>query len=275
MSSKNKIGVQEHWANLNGMKIRYLEYGTAHHRYVLFIHGLGSSADRWLDIPSVLSAKFHTIAIDLPGFGESDKPATMDYTIKNFRDVVTDFINSILVDDHAKISVVGHSLGGYIAAEVSMKIINKIERLVLIDSSGMLKKPTPLLEEYLDVAMNPTKDRVRQVFEQMVANPTRIPTKLVESFITRINLPNAKHAFKSTLQNSANTQIQLERLNLIEGLPVLIIWGLEDKVIPVEHSRLFNESLVNSQVKIIPDTGHAPFAEKPKQICEMLCDFLA
>ena len=265
--------MQENWANLNGLKIRYLESGKGNDRHILFIHGLGSSADRWLGIPGALSANFHTVSLDLPGFGESDKPATMDYTIENFRKTVVDFINELAIND-AKTSIVGHSLGGYIAAEVAVENKNMVERLVLIDSSGMLKKPTPLLEEYLKVAINPTKDKVRKVFEQMVAVPTRIPSKLVEGFIERINLPNAKYAFKSTLANSANTQIGLGRLKLIDDIPTLILWGSEDRVIPPEHSRLFKEGIANSHIEIIPDAGHAPFAEKPDQVCEILHNFL-
>jgi len=263
--------LQENWANLNGLKIRYLESGKGNKRHILFIHGLGSSADRWLGIPSALSANFHTVALDLPGFGESDKPVTMDYTIKNFKETIVDFMNQVAIND-GQTSIVGHSLGGYIAAEVAIE--NLVERLVLIDSSGMLKKPTPLLEDYLKVAINPTKDKVRKVFEKMVADPTRIPSKLVEGFIVRINLPNAKYAFKSTLENSANTQIGLGRLKLIEDIPTLILWGSEDKVIPPEHSRLFKEGIANSHIEIISDAGHAPFAEKPDQVCEILRNFL-
>ncbi len=264
--------MEENWANLNGLKIRYLESGKGNKRHILFIHGLGSSADRWLGIPSALSANFHTVALDLPGFGESDKPATMDYTIENFRETIVDFMNKVAIND-GKTSIVGHSLGGYIAAEVAIE--NLVERLVLIDSSGMLKKPTPLLEDYLKVAINPTKDKVRKVFEKMVADPTRIPSKLVEGFIVRINLPNAKYAFKSTLENSANTQIGLGRLKLIEDIPTLILWGSEDKVIPSEHSRLFKEGILNSHIEIISDAGHAPFAEKPEQVSKILRNFLA
>ncbi len=265
--------MQEYWANLDGLKIRYRESGKEKDRHILFIHGLGSSSDRWLGIPDSLSANFHTIALDLPGFGESDKPTTMNYTIQNFRETIVDFINKLGINN-GKTSIVGHSLGGFIAAEVTIENKNLVERLVLIDSSGMLKKPTSLLEEYLQAAMNPTKDNVRKVFEQMVANPARIPSKLVEGFISRINSPNAKNAFKSTLQNSANTQIKLERLELIEDIPTLILWGVKDKVIPINHSKLFQEAIANSRVEIIQDAGHAPFAEKPDQVCKILRNFL-
>ena len=207
---------------MNDLKIRYLESGKGNARHILFIHGLGSSADRWGNIPKSLSANFHTISLDLPGFGESDKPLSMDYTIKNFKDVVIDFMNLLAINGQT--SIVGHSLGGYIASEVTMQDKTNLERLILIDSSGFLTKSTPLLEKYLSVAMNPTNANVRNIFEQMVSDGTKIPLKLVESFIKRINLPNAKYAFKSTLENSTNTQIKLEKLKLIDSVPTLIIW---------------------------------------------------
>lgn len=265
--------MQQCWVSVHGLKIRYLESGKGNKKNILFIHGLGSSADRWLDIPDALSLDFHTIALDLPGFGGSDIPATMDYTIETFREFIVGFINEVLMND-TKTSIVGHSLGGYIAAEVTIENKQKVERLVLIDSSGMLKKPTPLLEQYLKVAMNPSRDAVKKVFEQMVAVPTRIPSKLVEGFINRINLPNAKYAFKSTLANSTNTQIGLRRLKLISDIPTLILWGIEDRVIPLEHSRLFKEAIKDSQIMIIQDAGHTPFAEKPALVCEILRKFL-
>jgi len=265
--------LQEYWANLNGLKIRYLESGKENDMRILFIHGLGSSADRWVGIPKSLSENFHTISLDLPGFGESDKPVSMDYTIENFRNIVMEFMNLLAIND-GKTSIVGHSLGGYIAVEVAMLNKIQIRKLVLIDSSGMLKKPTVLLEEYLIVAMNPTIDKVTNVFEQMVTDRTKIPLKLVESFIRRINLPNAKYAFKSTLENSANTQLEHERLKLIDNIPTLIIWGAADKVIPPEHSELFKRSISNSHIEIIQNAGHAPFTEKPDQVFELIFNFL-
>src|SRR5919109_895086 len=120
--------MQERFVNLRQqkleLKIRYLEsdnYSAANQQHVLFIHGLGSSADRWLDIPDALSLYFHTIAIDLPGFGGSDKPSDMDYTIDAFSDIIRQFMDKIRItkedrsDNKAsKVTLVGHSLGGYI-----------------------------------------------------------------------------------------------------------------------------------------------------------------
>lgn len=265
--------MDECWINIAGLKVRYLESGKGKNRHVLFIHGLGSAADRWMKIPEALSSDFHSIAIDLPGFGESDKPANIDYTIDQFRQFIISFQKKISIHDK-KTSLIGHSLGGYIASEIAIQNKNQVEQLVLIDSSGMLNQPTPILEEYLNAAMNPSKNNVRKVFEKMVADPSRVPTQLVDGFIRRINMPNAQYAFKSTLANSVKTQIGLHRLRQINNISTLILWGIHDKVIPLDHSKFFNEAIDNSKLEIIDDAGHAPFAEKPDQVCEILRNFL-
>jgi 2-hydroxy-6-oxonona-2,4-dienedioate hydrolase len=285
--------MQERFLNLqhnkHELKIRYLESDkndVEMRRHILFIHGLGSSADRWLDIPDALSLYFHTLAIDLPGFGGSDKPSDMNYTIEAFSDIVRQFMDKIRISEEDRgynkartITLVGHSLGGYIASRVAAADddSNFLDKLVLVDSSGNLEKPTPLLDQYLDAAMNPTKEKVRNVFEQMVAYPLLISDVLVQGFIDRINKPDSKYAFESSLRNSANTQIGIKNLNKIgeKGIPTLIIWGMQDKVIPTQHSEIFREAIRGSTVTIIPRTGHAPFTEKPALVCEYLHKFLA
>src|SRR5919108_3434112 len=288
--------MQERFVNLqhqqlkHELRVRYLESendNVANQPHILFIHGLGSSADRWLDIPEALSLYFHTIAIDLPGFGGSDKPSDMDYTIETFSDIVTKFMRKIGIADEGsgggdnnRTSLVGHSLGGYIASKIAASAADNshfLDKLVLVDSSGNLGKPTPLLEQYLDAAMTPSKEKVRSVFEQMVANPLIISDALIQGFIDRINKPNAKYAFESSLRNSANTKIGIENLNKIgdKAIPTLILWGMYDKVIPTQHSQIFKEAIKDSSVTIIAGTGHAPFTEKPALVCEYIHRFLA
>ena len=270
------------------LKIRYLESDMNDpetRQHLLFIHGLGSSADRWLDIPDALSLYFHTVAIDLPGFGGSDKPSDMNYTIETFSDIVREFIDKIKITEEDRgnnkartTTLVGHSLGGYIASRIAATDnSNFLNKLVLVDSSGNLEKPTPLLDEYLGAAMNPSKEKVRKVFEQMVANPLLVSDVLVHGFIDRINRPGSKYAFESSLRNSANTQIGIKNLNRIseKGIPTLILWGMHDKVIPTQHSQIFKEAIKGSTVTMIPNTGHAPFTEKPALVCEYLHNFLS
>jgi pimeloyl-ACP methyl ester carboxylesterase len=269
--------MKQAFVKVDGLNIRYLESGNAvdgaavdgEKRHVLFIHGLGSSADRWLDIPDALSLSgLHSVALDLPGFGLSDKPE-IDYTIGRFADVVAGFMRKTGIE---KASVVGHSLGGYIAAQLAAEHY-LVDRLVLIDTSGMLGAATPLLKQYLDAAMNPTKKSVRAVFEQLVADPIRIPEALVDAFIYRMSQAGANHAFQSTFDNSVYTQIGVEKLKRIK-VPTLIIWGRKDRLIPLQYCRPFQESIKGSSVVIVEDAGHAPFAEKPAIASELLHKFL-
>jgi 2-hydroxy-6-oxonona-2,4-dienedioate hydrolase len=277
------------FVKVDGLNIRYIEAGNEpavrdayltasggkkHH--VFFIHGLGSSADRWLDIPDALSLHdLHTIALDLPGFGMSDKPEDFDYTIDKFAQVVADFMVKLRVEDSTT-SIVGHSLGGYIAAQLAVEHRNLVDKMVLIDTSGMLNGPTTLLQQYLDAAMNPSKDSVRAVFEQLVADPIRIPEALVDGFIYRISQPGAKHAFKSAFDNSVYTQLGVGRLKQISAakIPTLIMWGRQDRLIPLRYFRTFQAAIKGSDAAIVEDAGHAPFAEKPAVVCELLHKFL-
>lgn len=272
------------------LKIRYLESdndNVSKQKHILFIHGLGSSAERWLDIPDALSLYFHTIAIDMPGFGKSDKPSDLDYSVETFSNIVTAFMGKIGIanrnrdgnDRSISTTLVGHSLGGYVASKIAAKVENKyfLDKLILVDSSGNLEKPTPLLVQYLDAAMKPSIEKVRKVFEQMVANPLFVTDALVNGFINRINDVNAKYAFEASLRNSANTQIGIKELNKIgeNGIPTLILWGMEDRVIPMQHSQIFKKAIKDSDVMIIPSTGHTPFSEKPALVCEYLHRFLS
>lgn len=274
--------MKQAFLSVNGLKIRYLEGGnivanntnnTSEKQNVLFIHGLGSSADRWLDIPDALSIQnLHTVALDLPGFGLSDKP-NIDYTISELVKVVAGFMRNAGI---VQASIVGHSLGGYVAAQLATEHGDLVKKLVLIDSSGMLDGPTPLLLEYLDAAMNPTKQAVRAVFEQLVADPIRIPDMLVDGFIYRISQPGAQHAFKSAFDNSVYTQIGIEKLKQIgdSKIPTMIIWGMQDNLIPLRYFQIFQEAIRGSKVIFVEDAGHAPFAEKPAVVSEILRQFI-
>ena len=143
--------MKENKVILNDFKIRYLKSekcNSSKMKKILFVHGLGSSSDRWLDIPDALSRYFHpVVAVDLIGFGGSDKPVTVDYTIEYFSKFIRDVIDCKQIwrndnhgdhEDNAKTIIVGHSLGGYIAAKVAIEDQALIEKLVLMDSSGML-----------------------------------------------------------------------------------------------------------------------------------------
>ena len=202
------------FADVKGIRIFYREYGNTNDDDVLFIHGLGSSSIIWRDIPDALSVGYHTIAIDLVGFGLSDKPEKPDYyTIEGFSRIIADFLETIGTKKRGscKLILIGHSLGGYIATQFAIEHKAKISKLVLVDSSGLLESPTPLLNDYYDAVMeiNPIirYDKIKRVLEEMYASPSRLLPISVNLFEYVIEKKGARQAFGSSLKNSTSSQI--------------------------------------------------------------------
>lgn len=263
----------------DGLKIIYDEHGNNDQRHVLFIHGLGSSSIAWGDIPEALSEHFHTIAVDLIGFGKSDKPQK-DYTIAYFSQFIKNFLRQIGINDQDKITIIGHSLGGYIATYYAIENKEQIDKLVLTDSSGMLSQPTPLLEQYLDAAMETDSilryKKIIRVFEDMLADRSRFLPVKADVFIDTIEKPGAKHSFQSAYKNSTTISLDLQKLKQIKDIPCLIIWGKNDTLIPPNHADIFKDSLnlKKEQVFMVEDAGHSPQFEKPTSAYEKIRTFL-
>lgn len=264
------------FANVDGDNIKYTEYGKNEGNTILFIHGLGSSSLVWRDIPEALSEHFHTISLDLIGFGLSAKPK-MDYTISFFSQFIKRFLIHIGVGLNNRLSIIGHSLGGYIAMQFAIDNKNWIDKLVLIDSSGMLREPTPLLNQYLDAAMETDNilryRKVNRIFEDLLAERSRLLPILCDIFIGTIEKEGAKHAFASAFYNSTTKSIDLNRIKEIDSIPCLIIWGVKDSLIPVSHFTKFQNVLRNAKFVLVDDAGHSPFVEKTAIVYEKLHSF--
>jgi pimeloyl-ACP methyl ester carboxylesterase len=126
----------------------------------------------------------------------------------------------------------------------------------------MLNGPTPLLNLYLDAAMetNPLTryDKVKKVFEDMYVRPSRLLPVIVDLFNYTIEKPGARYAFKSAFHSSTTTKIQSDKLKQIVGdMPCLIIWGKNDNLIPIEYASKFTQELKNAQLEEIEDSGHS------------------
>jgi pimeloyl-ACP methyl ester carboxylesterase len=277
---KYVIGKNEYKvANVNGHKIFYSESKNKEKKkHVLFIHGIGASLVGWRDIPDALSEHIHTISVDLIGFGGSEKPTTADYSIKGFSKFIFDFLQAINVKDE-KVCIVGHSLGGYIALQFAFENKDLVEKLVLVDPSGKLDGPTPLLSSYRDAAneLNPILkyEKLKKVFEGMYSLSSALLPMVVGIFLDTIEKPGALYAFNYAFDDSTGKGIGSDQLKIIEDIPCLIIWGANDNWIsPKEYAEKFLCDLPNSRLEIIPDSGHAPFIEKTAIIYERIRTFL-
>lgn len=274
MIGKNEYKV----ANVNGHKIFYSESKNKEKKHVLFIHGIGASLVGWRDIPDALSEHFHTISVDLIGFGGSEKPTTADYSIKGFSGFIFDFLQAIDVKDE-KICIVGHSLGGYIALQFATENKDLVEKLVLVDPSGKLDGPTPLLSSYRDAANEPNPilkyEKLKKVFEGMYSLSSALLPMVVGIFLDTIEKPGALYAFNYAFDDSTGNWIGSDRLKVIEDVPCLIIWGANDNWISLkEYAEKFLRDLPNARLEIIPDAGHAPFIEKTAIVYERIRTFL-
>jgi len=163
--------------------------------------------------------------------------------------------------------LIGHSLGGYIATQIAIEHKEKIKKLVLVDFSGLLESPTPLLNDYYAAAMeiNPITryEKIKTVFEDLYASPSRLRPIAVNLFEHVIEKKGARQAFGSSFKNSTTTQINPEGFRVIQDIQCLILWGEKDNLIPVRYCDKFRERLPKAKYEIINDAGHAPFVEKP------------
>jgi len=263
--------LQFKFINVSKYNVRYAESGdSADH--LLLIHGLGGSAESWINNIDVFGRNFHVFAPDLIGFGHSDKPK-IQYTMKTF----TNFLNAFL--DAAglkKTNVVGSSMGGQIAAEFAIAHPNKVEKLVLTSPAGIPPrefKGTKELKQYVKVLDAKSLEDVRKAVIPADASKATVSDEHVRSLYDYVTMPGAKYAFLSSLKGSSDAARLANRLKSIKA-KTLVIWGKEDRLIPVKYCEPFLTKMDNCRLLIIEKCGHRPHAEKPDLFNRVVIDFL-
>ena len=254
-------------AEIDGNKVRYLEEGTSND-ILLLLHGLGASAERWEDVIPLFAKKYRVVVPDLIGFGYSDKPM-VDYTTDYFAEFVSKFVDKIGIKET---NIIGSSLGGQIAAEFIINHDVDVRKLVLVSPSGVMKHSTPALNAYISAALYPNKDSALNAF-QVMSGRKNIDEKIISKFVARMQLPNAKMAFMSTLLGLSNAQVITEKLQLLT-IPTLVVWGENDPVIPIEYAQSFVSAINDCRFYKMIGCGHTPYVEKPKSFFQIVSDFL-
>lgn len=260
--------MEEKFLQIDENKIRYLESGTSQKTLVL-VHGLGASAERWNKVIPIFAKNYRVLVPDLIGFGYSDKPL-VDYTPDFFSDFLKKFFNAINID---RASVVGSSLGGQISAEFTISNPQNVEKLILTSPSGVLDHSTPALDAYIMAALYPNEINAKKAFELMEGSGEEVPEDVVNGFIERMKLPNAKLAFMSTILGLKNSKLVASKLESITN-PTLIIWGVDDPVIPIENSDVFVSKIRGCRLFKIDKCGHTPYVQKPNIFSNKVLEFL-
>jgi len=258
------------FTNVNGCRIRYLEVGSPNHKTLILLHGIGASAERWSRVIPGLSKYFHLIIPDIIGFGYSDKPA-VEYTMDFFVDFLKVFFDNLSI---SKASILGSSFGGHVATEFAIRFNHMVEKLVLVSPAGMMKTSTPTLDRYIMAALYPEYRRVYEAFSEMVYDSNTINQETLMDFINRMNLPNAKYAFMSTLLGIRYAPRLTGRLSNITA-PTLLMWGEDDTTIPLaECAHQYNGIPNMEELVVIKKCGHIAPIEKPATFNRIVLRFL-
>jgi len=260
--------VEEKFLQIDGNKIRYLESGDSKKTLVL-IHGLGASAERWDQVIPLFADEFRVVVPDLVGFGYSDKPL-VDYTAEFFSEFLEKFF---VASDITRPNLIGSSLGGQIIAEYATSHSAEIEKLVLVSPSGTMKKSTPALDAYILAALYPNEQSAKHAFELMEGAGHNVNEKIVNGFVERMRLPNAKLAFMSTLLGIKNSELIISKLETI-SVPTLVIWGENDPVIPIHYADSFVSTIQDCRFFKMDGCGHTPYVQYPYAFANKVLEFL-
>ncbi|MGY3805071.1 alpha/beta fold hydrolase [Pigmentibacter ruber] len=267
---------------INGYKTRYWKIGEAK-SILLLLHGFAFSIEIWEHNISELSKYYTVIALDLLGFGLTDKPKKRQ-KVEIYPQFVYDFLNALGVD---QTHLVGHSMGGLIATRFSELFPEKVLSLTLISSAGFSRKipihfrifSLPFVGEFF---IKPNKRGLfsalrRNVYHQnldlsTLANKLYTYSLHPEMGKTLLNVCRAAiniFGFKRRVVRSITKDVGKIRA------PVLIIWGKNDIIIYVSHAIKAHKLIKNSQLSIFDACGHLPQFEYPKKFNDLLLNFIS
>ncbi|HMD84327.1 MAG TPA: alpha/beta hydrolase [Terriglobia bacterium] len=252
---------------VRGHKIAYYEAGKGN--AVILIHGLGADSRHWAANIDALSNNFRVIALDQIGYGQSDKPLTR-YTVENFSDYLHGFLLALKIPEA---SLVGNSLGGWVALDFTIRHPQMVEKLVLVDAAGL--RPTAALKmpEGGRKALSPLN--THWFFDLMAANKEWATTDLGPNAFERHVQTGDSYTVASSLAEMI-TGREFEDNKLVKvHVPTLIIWGRDDLLIPLAMGEQLHQGLAGSQMIVMDGTGHTPMVGKPAEFNEAVTKFLS
>jgi pimeloyl-ACP methyl ester carboxylesterase len=269
---------------IHGHRVAYRLAGSG--PPIVLIHGVTASSVVW-DLVGPQLARDHTVlAPDLLGHGQSAKPRG-DYSMGAFASGIRDLVLSLGL---GPVTLVGHSLGGGVAMQFSYQYPERVERLALVSSGGLGREVSGLLR----AATLPGSELVLPVLAgRHVLNAGRAVGRVLAK--ARLPLGNdviemarghaslgdsqSRTAFVHTLRASVDPGGQrvqaLDRLYLAAELPVLILWGARDRIIPVEHGRRAHELIPGSRFELFERAGHFPHLDEPDRFVRTVEDWIA
>jgi pimeloyl-ACP methyl ester carboxylesterase len=251
---------------------------------LLLLHGIAGSSGTWLAAMRLLKDDFTVIAPDFLGHGKSAKPLG-DYSLGNHASGVRDFLHVL---DIERVTVIGQSFGGGVALQFAYQFPELCERLVLVDAGGLGREVSWLLRlitlpavEYVMPVLFPgfARDWGDSVVKFLGDRGLRSARgmemwRAYRSLTEHENRQAFGRTMRAVIDPGGQSVSATSRLYLAAHMPTLIVWGEEDRIIPVSHAYQAHEAIPDSRLEVMPGVGHFPHAEEPIRFVEILRDFL-
>jgi pimeloyl-ACP methyl ester carboxylesterase len=275
--------VETKTAQVHGRSVSYAEAGSG--ELLLLIHGMAGTAEGWGPVIEPLGLRHHVIAPDFPGHGLS-APGGGDYSLGSLASGLRDLLLTL---GHERATLVGHSLGGGVAMQFTYQFPEMVERLVLVSSGGLGPDVSPILRAATlpgaDLFISATAgvgqrigSTVGRGLGMLGVRPSADVAEVARGYASLADSERRK-AFLATLRAVVGTEGQrvaaLDRLYLAETLPLLIVWGERDPIIPVSHGEEAHRELPGSRLEVFEGAGHMPQCERPGRFIAALERFLA
>ena len=274
-----------HYRTIHGYRRAFRIAGSG--PAILLIHGIGDNSTTWSTVQSKLAQRFTVIAPDLLGHGKSDKPRA-DYSVAAYANGMRDLLSVL---DIERVTVVGHSLGGGVAMQFAYQFPQLVDRLILVGAGGVTKDVNvalriaslPLGSEALALLRLPMVLPALQVVGRIggaLFGSTGVGRDIpdVLRILADLPEPTASSAFARTLRAVVDWRGQvvtmLDRCYLTESVPVQLIWGSQDSVIPVSHARMAHAAMPGAQLEVFEGSGHFPFHDDPDRFVEIVEKFI-
>jgi pimeloyl-ACP methyl ester carboxylesterase len=255
------MGVQESKHRVRDISVRMLRDGRG--EPLLFLHGAGGFPP-WLPFFETLAAQYELLVPEHPGFGKSDNPPW----IRNIGDLAMyylDFLDELGV---AKVHLIGHSLGGWTAAELAVRNTGRLASLTLLAPAGIRVKGTPSGGEFI---WGPEEGERNLFHDPSLADAwvARTPTEEEADIELANRFMAAKFGWEPRWFNPS-----LERWLHRIKVPTLVIWGEQDKLFPSAYAKVWKERVPDARVEIVAQCGHRPHIEQLDVTAKAVLGFL-
>src|SRR5437867_1204952 len=250
-----------------GAKIHYAEAGNGNP--VILIHGLADDATVWDSVIPALSARFRVIALDQIGFGRSDKPL-LNYRVSTPVDFLDGFLTELKIE---RASLVGNSLGGWAAAAFALTHPERVERLVLSDAAGYAALAKTMDPRALRALRLASREDIRYL-GPLTFHDKRFYQDVDLAFKERVTAGDSYTVSQLLDSMTRGDDVLDNRLHAINR-PTLVIWGRDDKLIPLNFGERFHQEIAGSRLRIIDNCGHMPQVECANEFTAAVLEFLS